>query len=262
VILLVVGCTFSEGRGWGSIEAATFEAAFVPGEARDLGDGRVLTDLGYEVDLETFEVAFGELALLELQGGGNATFDPANPPPGYTLCHGGHCHSETGELVDYADVEAELAGDDATFEAVAAIPVETAADLLVPDLLELSVGSDDLPSADVSRLEVSVGDVALTGTVTDGAEWSASVVISLDVGGALHAGVELPFDRDHDPAVDLDVAVVADGTLFDGLDFPTLASGDTVSLDDLTDPGAETFVASFLSIEPTVTIHRNTWRNP
>ncbi|MNS53348.1 hypothetical protein D3C72_861010 [compost metagenome] len=38
------------------------------------------------------------------QAAGSATFDPANPPPGYSLCHGGHCHRDDGALVDYADI--------------------------------------------------------------------------------------------------------------------------------------------------------------
>jgi len=37
-------------------------------------------------------------------------FDPADPPEGYSLCHNGHCHADSGELVDYEDISAELAG--------------------------------------------------------------------------------------------------------------------------------------------------------
>jgi hypothetical protein len=55
-----------------------------------------------EVSVEAVEFIAGETSAL--------SFDPANPPPGYTLCHNGHCHAADGRLVDYADIAAELAG--------------------------------------------------------------------------------------------------------------------------------------------------------
>jgi len=59
-----------------------------------------LTELEITVDSLTFVA--GESAAL--------AFDPADPPAGYSLCHSGHCHSDDGRLVDYADIAAELAG--------------------------------------------------------------------------------------------------------------------------------------------------------
>ena len=32
------------------------------------------------------------------------------PPPGYSLCHGGHCHTTDGGIESYEEIEAKLAG--------------------------------------------------------------------------------------------------------------------------------------------------------
>ena len=94
--LLLLGCAFGPGHGFGEIAAADLAVAFEPGEARDLGDGWVLANTGDRFTLDTLVFTVESLDLLALEGGGSATFDPANPPAGYSLCHGGHCHADDG----------------------------------------------------------------------------------------------------------------------------------------------------------------------
>ena len=50
------------------------------------------------------------IALLARREARPTRLRPGKPPPGYTLCHNGHCHHPSGRLVPYAEIEAELAG--------------------------------------------------------------------------------------------------------------------------------------------------------
>lgn len=258
--LLLIGCTFGPGQGFGELAAASLEARLEPGAARDLGGGELLTQDGYAVRLDTFALDLGALDLLSLSGGGGGTFDPANPPEGYTLCHGGHCHSESGALVDYADIEAELAGGEASFSAVVSLPVEAEADLVAGSTFAFDTsGYALLPAADVSKLEVGVSGLRMTGTVRhhpdDG--WSAPLSVDLPVSGAFGAGFDLPLDRDHDPVLTLAVALLPDGTLFDGIDLAALEGDGGIVLDSLDAPGAAELAAAVLAAEPVATVERS-----
>lgn len=100
--LLASGCAISDGEPWGWVDAEiTAEGALVEsGEEPAAG-----------VAIESVE-AFANIRLAETRtssGGDGSSFDPASPPPGYTLCHNGHCHAESGELVPYEDIREELA---------------------------------------------------------------------------------------------------------------------------------------------------------
>lgn len=257
--LLLLGCAFGPGQGFGELEAASLTAVFSPGAARDLGGGEVLSQDGYAVRVDTLALDLGDVELLALSGGGSATFDPANPPEGYTLCHGGHCHSESGALVDYADIEAELAGGAASFSAVVTLPVGEAADLLDGAVFDFDVAPYAyLPAADVSKVEVGVSALRLEGEVRrhpdDG--WRAPITVALPLEGAFGAGFDLPLDRAHDPVVTLSIALAPDGTLFDGLDLAALATEDGVMLDDPDDPGAAELAAAVLATAPAATVER------
>ncbi|HMR10666.1 MAG TPA: hypothetical protein PKA88_33040, partial [Polyangiaceae bacterium] len=94
VALLGTACTFERGTAYASVESAQLDVRFDPGAARDLGGNTVLTDLGYAVHVSSFTLDIGDLSLQELKSSGSesqGSFDPANPPPGYSSCHGGHC---------------------------------------------------------------------------------------------------------------------------------------------------------------------------
>lgn len=260
--LLLIGCAFEAGHGFGELEPVSFRAALTPGPARDLG-GAVLTGEGYAVTLDAFVWTVGGMHLMELQGGGGgggSTFDPADPPDGYSLCHGGHCHSDSGALVDYADIEAELAGGAASFAALVSLAPPGTLDML--SAAQASLAPDEPVLADVSltklRLE-SVG-VHMSGTVRrepdDG--FSATFDLDLALGGDLDAGLELPLGRGELPVIALSVALAPDGTLWDGLDFAALAVDGSIP----TDAESDFTIAlgpRLLAVEPAVTLTRTNW---
>lgn len=251
---LSAGCTFTPGGGFGTLGEATFAAAFEPG-ARDLGDGGALTDLLYRVRLDSATLSAGDLVLAELSGGGGASFDPAQPPPGYTLCHGGHCHSEDGALVDYADIEAELAGGAASFVPVLTFPLGGDLDLLAGRVLDLAPVEDGalLPAAEVSKATLDVTRIRLAGSVSGGPEGSGigeigvPLAVDLAVSGQVGAGLEMPIARDEDPIIDLSVRLVVDGAVFDGIDFAPLSASGEVRLDSIDEEAAAALAAALLA---------------
>ena len=95
------------GESWRSL-STSLEVVFDP-ETRMLDSERIKTSKNYEI-------AFNELSVTGLglsievvtDSAGAEVFDPTNPPPGYSLCHNGHCHHDSGELVDYEDIQLEL----------------------------------------------------------------------------------------------------------------------------------------------------------
>lgn len=100
--LLTVGCTVSDGDPWGWADAQLSASGPIVESGGQPADG---------ITIDSAET-FANIRLAETQtsaGGDGTSFDPASPPPGYTLCHNDHCHSEGGELVSYEDVREELA---------------------------------------------------------------------------------------------------------------------------------------------------------
>ena len=102
------GCALEPGDPWGVVRAGLEVRLDLSGGRLD-PEGRVRTSDDYRVQLQALEL---EIEAVEFVAGETSalSFDPANPPPGYSLCHNGHCHADDGRLVDYADIAAELAG--------------------------------------------------------------------------------------------------------------------------------------------------------
>lgn len=256
MIALFLGCTFEAGQGFGRLDAVAFSAAYQPGEARDLGGGLTLTNLGYQVRLDLFQIEGATVELLAISGGGSTTFDPANPPEGYTLCHSGECHSDAGAIVEYADVEADLAGGESAFSAVVNLAVDGSIDLLAGVDVALVNPEPTLGTADISKLVVSVGTASLSGAIVaeDGGETPFSATMPLDAD--LGISLDLPLDRDHDPVIVLEVGLFPAGDLFDDLDFTALAVDGSVVINGAESAGGETLLAALLAIEPAPTVTR------
>ncbi len=251
LLALLAGCTFAPGGGWVTLERATLDAALVPGEARDLGEDRVLSDLAWTVQLHSLWLELGEVELQELQGGLGASFDPADPPAGYSLCHGGHCHASDGSLVSYAEIEAELAGGGASWQTVVWLPVERELDLLGGEVLELDVlPSPELPMADLGRLGVAATRLELEASASVEGSDEVQLMVDLPLGGAFSADLDLRVDRDQSPRIQLDLTLEPGGTLFDGLDFANLATDGVLEITSSDDPGAEALTAALLSTVP------------
>jgi hypothetical protein len=242
-------CTFEDGTGFATLRAAKLEVSFEPG-ARDLA-GTILTNGDYRVRLEGFSAELESFELDQLTSSGGPGFDPANPPPGYTLCHGGHCHAVDGRLVDYADIEAELAGGGASLSAVATFPIGTTADLLAGERVELDTvePSRELPRANVRKAALTVARVELSGSVSGGPPKLDETPLSITLPGARPTGpVELEIARDGPAELRLDARLRVDGTLFDDIDWAELAADGAVVVEPES-PAAETLVTALSNNE-------------
>ncbi len=242
-----------------------FSATLDPGPARDLGNGEILTRQGYAVKLDNFVVELGDLELLELQGAsGGATFDPANPPPGYGLCHGGHCHADDGSLVSYADIEAEMAGGNASFVPIVRLSPPAEVDLVAGSSTTLLPADPILPAASLSMLRLNSLSFRISGQVRrePADDFSSSFEVDLPMTSGFSTGLELELARGEDPVLNLTVALAPDGTLFDDLDFATISTDGLWKLDSLDAPGADTLLAALGSVEPTLNLERRSWSQP
>lgn len=169
-------CTFAPGGSFATLAPAPLTVAFTPGDGRLDSDGWLKTDLGYRLKLETLTLTIDRVAFQSQtttgSGTGSTVFDPAKPPPDYTLCHGGHCHRKDGALVDYADVQAELAGGGTTtLKDVLTLPLTAPVNLLKSQSTDLPFQCPDGCQVDQgtwSRAEIRFGTLEASGTTRDG----------------------------------------------------------------------------------------------
>jgi hypothetical protein len=220
----LAGCAFEDGQPWGQGEVELTVALPVPA-SRDV-DGAIKTSSDYLVRLDDVQVQIDAVTLRFSQGDdAPLSFDPADPPPGYGLCHGGHCHADDGRLVDYADIEAELSGGEAG-AAVAvlggAVALQAGLEVALPlgecaDGCALPRGTLVLAEADVSvQLSGLVGD-ARTGAATRlGQPIPFQVAL-----GPTQAQVVLaePVDRGEPVGLRLKLVLTLPASLFDGVEW-------------------------------------------
>jgi hypothetical protein len=236
--VLAGACTLESGEGFARMTPGSLEVVFAPGRGRDLGEGAFLTDRGYRVRLEAARLQVAELALLELRGSsarGGESFDPASPPAGYSLCHGGHCHAANGALVSYEEIQAMLAGGTARFESLVTVPVGRELDVLESERIVLDefLPSPELPQAALARVELVVSRLILRGEV-EGGELEEAVALEVDLAIAepLAATLSSRIDRDGPEEIALQVELGMDATMFDGIDLAALVDDGRVRIDD------------------------------
>lgn len=220
----LVACTFEPGAGFATLTEVRLQA-----EAPD----RFTTELGHDVQLEGLSLEVRPLVLQELEGGSGG-FDPANPPEGFSLCHNGHCHADDGSLPTYAEIEAMLAGDSASWSTVVEIPLGSL-DLLdgQPVTADVVRPSRELPAADIGHLALPVTRLVIEGTV--GAD---RLQVDLSAECALEGGLALPVDRSTARQVAVDVDLSVEPSLLDGIDWPALAIDGIVDVVEPADPEA------------------------
>lgn len=230
-LFLSLGCTLEAGEGFATMEPGELEVQLDPASARVSG-ATVLTDMGYEVALDAFEIDVAAVELQELVGGGGGggSFDPADPPPGFTLCHGGHCHSDEGGLVSYEEIQAMLSGGAVSYEPLVTMAVDALVNVLSGEAVALArfEPSRELPRGTISRVFLPLEAVRLRGRATGGDLGEASVEVNVDaaVSGGFVATVSRPVNRDQAQTIELSVVVPVSGTLFDGVDFATESSAE------------------------------------
>jgi hypothetical protein len=258
---LVAGCAWGDGEPFAVVDARLTAALEVPAD-RDLGGGWQKLASGYEVRIDELVVVAEELTLVDA-GTGPSSFDPANPPPGYSNCHAGHCHADDGSLVDYEDIEAELAGGGAGATEVLFWPLGE---------LDLAAGVDralacdpdcSLPLAHVTAARMHVTGLRLAGAVRDGRadprlDGEIPFVLDLDLEALtgdpvdLVGPTDLPADRSHDPDVAMTVALRPTVAVLDQVAWAALP--DTTPLDLA--PVAADLIAAFSGTPLDITINR------
>jgi hypothetical protein len=228
IVLLVTAasCAFEPGQPWGVAEFDV-TASFDPPDSR-LENGALKTSKDYRVELDTLEVEFDVVELEIASGGEVAAFDPANPPEGYSLCHGGHCHSDDGRLVPYDEIEAEVSGGDLVVtQSLESSPVSLGVDARTI-ALDMCTNDCELPPGALSLVRLRLHEVHVAGTVSDVRDridptrfdetFELSVDLTRTVKGAVGKGEA--------GLVSVDVEYGAPAELFDGVDFETAISED------------------------------------
>ncbi|WP_434380773.1 hypothetical protein [Melittangium boletus] len=225
--LTLAGCAWEPGQGFAVVEP-TVRATYESVAGRDAGDGYQRLSSDYQVRLNEASLTLTGIELISA-GSGGASFNPANPPPGYTLCHGGHCHRSDGALVPYEQVAAEAGGGTAA-SAVVTLLSSAPWNLLAPETR--AVGCTPgcaLPETQVAQGRWSLQALRLTGMVRDGrvpARFSGArrfEIVRTATGetpvAVLGGAVDLPSDRKTPPLAKLDLTLALTPALFDAVDF-------------------------------------------
>ncbi len=223
LLLATSGCTLEDGAGWADARAGV--------AARLAGERTVETDQGFVVRLDALALTVDGVALYSAAaaGAGPATFDPADPPPGYTLCHGGHCHTSDGALESYDEIRAKLAGGAGQATEVLHGVLAGGGRLDVLAGARLALPEQPLGSVRVTSVAPRVRALDLEGAVTLGDE-EVPVVVALapDVPVPLREGPDaeglpLSLGPDGPRDVELECEVEVGGALLDGVRWPNLA---------------------------------------
>lgn len=263
--LLMGGCAWGPGQGFAVIEP-TVRAAYAPVAGRAAGDGYEWLSTDYQVRVDEASLQLSGITL-QASASGGGSFDPANPPPGYSLCHGGHCHRDDGALIDYADIAAELGGGGGPSTVVTLSTPDPLA-LLAPETRPLTCAPDcALPEAQVSRSNWTVRTLRLSGIIRDGrvpARFSGErrFVVSLTPSAtassvaAMGGSLTLASDRVTPPETRLALNVTLTAALFDGMDWEALVLNKTVVdfNDDQSKAARALFLEHLSQISPTAEV--------
>ena len=106
------GCTFTPGDPHGEVSVSYIDVMFDIEDRLEPGtQERLRVGNDYVLELESFDLTLGEIVVEASAEAGaeNTGFDPSSPPPGFSLCHNGHCHADDGRLVPYEEIARELA---------------------------------------------------------------------------------------------------------------------------------------------------------
>ncbi|NNC17543.1 hypothetical protein HJC22_17650 [Corallococcus exiguus] len=269
---LLSGCAFDAGEGFAVLEPSV-QAAYSPVSGRNAGDGYQALASDFQLRMDTGTVSLGSIDLIASSGGGGSTtFDPSSPPPGYSLCHNGHCHSDSGALVDYEDIQAELGGGGSTTVTVANLPVDAELDLLAPATRDLTCKpACELGKTTLARGRWAVTGLRMTGSVRDGrvpARFAGALPFrfTATVTGAeatpvavLTGALDVPSDRENEPRVALGLKLELTPALFDAVDWSaaTVGADGVVDLDAPANAAVRTaLLEKVAALSPTAEVNR------
>ncbi|AKJ05100.1 hypothetical protein ATI61_102169 [Archangium gephyra] len=247
-------CTFEPGQGFAVVEP-TVRAAFEPLADRTTPDGYQQLASNYQVHVAGASLRLSGIELVAFAGGSGGGFNPANPPPGYSLCHGGHCHRDDGALIPYEQIAAEAGGGGGS-STVVTMPVAGPLNLLAAERFAVECLPDcALPQTNVSQGRWGIESLNLEGTVRDARvparfpgerrfRWVLSRASTGDAPAAVLDGtVDLPSDRSTPPRAKLDLNLVLTARLFDAVDWSTLTQGSDGVVEINGDSNAEVHAA-------------------
>ena len=273
IVVGLSGCAIGDGEPFATL-SASLRAGIEVDSGRDVGMGWQQLASGYQIKIDSLRIETDELTISG-SGAEASSFDPANPPPGYSLCHNGHCHADDGRLVDYEDIAAELA-QGAGASVVAALPV---GEVDVAAGVERTLNCEpscDLPLTNLVSARLSMQRIIADGMVRDEraeARIDGEVAWRLDVSLAEIAQLEPDFDLDNgltliwpmslstdrgsEPEIDIEFSIAVESALFDSVAWANI----DVNADDVREPMANAdaraaILDSLDRIEATVTIER------
>jgi hypothetical protein len=214
-LLPAAGCTWLSGQPTSTLQVE------VEVEVADAAQP-VTTALGFTVTVEEGWASLAGASLVE-EGGtggeaaGSSTFDPSHPPPGCTLCHGGHCHCD-GQLVSYE----ELAGGGSTTTTGSSVRYE--GPVRVPLGTPVAFPTREVPEGAWAAVRLDPPTLEVRGRVTGAGlqdEPFRAVVADL-VSDALHVDGDLELSPDREPDLTARVVVVLPAGMWEGVRFNNL----------------------------------------
>lgn len=269
-LLLLAGCAWNEGEGFAVLEP-TVKASYEPEEDREVYPGFQALASNYQVRPSAAAITLQSVELIPRRvstGGGR--FDPSNPPPGYSLCHGGHCHRDDGALIPYEEIEAELGGGGAVTRPLITLPVGEV-NLFNRDPISVPCQ----PTCELPQTELATGRWAITalrlqGVVRDGlatpriaGEQGFELELASPPGGTpiavLEGDLDVPSDRENEPRVKLVLKLEIPSRIFDEVDWAAAQPGmdGTVDLSAAANEAARTRILQGLeAVRPTAEVQR------
>lgn len=227
------GCAFSDGQPWG-VASVDLDVYFAPGTARLTEQGRLKTARSFSLRLERFDLTLGALAMATDSSAPTKAFDPSDPPPGYSLCHDGHCHKDDGTLPTYAEIIAELdqqggAGSVRLWPVQDLTPITSS-----PEAVELEAcpNACEFEQSTVSALSLSVEQMHLRARVFDERAPDSAALppegieidLTVPLGITLSQDVDVVFGPGKELGARFQATLSIPPELFDDIDFSESAS--------------------------------------
>jgi hypothetical protein len=219
--LLLSGCTFAPGQPFGVLEPTLRAAWTVPGD-RLTSDGWARLNTDFQVRVTEARFAPGPLSVFAKVDQA-AGFDPQNPPPGYSNCHAGHCHSDDGRLVPYEEIASGAGAPRAPV-----VVLRDPGELTLPAEVALGCAPQcELGFTTLARVAAPLAALRLSGEVRDGrseARFSGARPFSVTAAAELSGRLELPLDGSAPPEIDWRLSAEPGPALFDDHDFLSQSS--------------------------------------
>lgn len=230
LLVALAGCAFGPGEPY-AVLAPSIDARVVIAPGRDAGEGWQKLSTDFEVRFTALRLETTRIALIDAGDAAPLSFNPAQPPPGYSLCHAGHCHKDDGSLPTYEEVEAEITGREVTTVVLAELP-GGAFDLLDGSGGALTCEPDcALGPSRIARATLPVTRLLLEGAVRDGRpqpRFEGERPIRLEATGdpllTLQWELDVPADRREPPQIALHLKLHLTAALLDGLELDTLTT--------------------------------------